>query len=480
MKDPFVLRRHGKDVFTVTRTVKADTPGTFTAATAPEAIERFMKLLDEGKYGHCWDESASSLQEFTTKDAFVRETEAALKALGEFKEREVRGWQSMGDRYTTFFRATYANGECEQTITAYRGQDKLWRVGGYQLIRSRKSKPANDHMGGPPIPVAAPAPLLVREIYDGRSVFGIEYSGDGQALVAASRGYFSIYEPASGKNLYVDDLKYAQFFAPLTISADGRTAAVAAGDIFLYDLATHKRIGTIPIPLVDDKRVHATDLALAPDGQALAAVVGREILYYDRATKQVEHTRPSDDNVRPIGVAYSPNGRFLVVASYVNSEKTTRISVLNATNRELLGRRDLAGFWTPLQLAASRERVFISGNVEGKPELVVLSAAKCEVLEREKDLPAVDVRSVILSPDRALLAIADANGKVQIWDRNKKRMIFAWNPHPNAEPEFSPKPGARPMPMSTYVAFSPDGRSLSTSRGVHIRVWDLSAPVPRK
>jgi WD40 repeat protein len=374
--------------------------------------------------------------------------------------------------------AQYAEAEYDETVTAVRGKDKQWRVVSYQLIRPRKSKSANDRLDEKT--VAAPAPSLVQEIHVGRSVFGIEYSGDGKALVAGTRAYFSIYDPSSGKNLFTDNLKYAQFFAPLTISADGRTAAVAAGDIFLYDLATHKRTAAIPIPPVNDKRVHATDLALAPDGQALAAVVGREVIYYDRATKQVEHARPDDDNVRPISVLYSPNGQFLVVASYVNSEKSTRISVLNAKNRELLGRRELAGFWTPLQLAANRERLFISGQVDGKPEFVVLSLPKCEELEREKDLPPVDARSVILSPDRALLALVGTAGDIQIWDRNKKRTIFAWNPHPNAEREFLPRPGPQPMPMSTYVAFSPDSRYLSTSRGIHIRVWDLSAPVPKK
>jgi uncharacterized protein (TIGR03067 family) len=83
-----------------------------------------------------------------TKDEFVRETESSLKVLGALKQREKRGWQSTGDRFMTFYKSTFANGDWEEVFTVLRGKDGLWRIAGYQLVPSKKLLPGVAPKGG--------------------------------------------------------------------------------------------------------------------------------------------------------------------------------------------------------------------------------------------------------------------------------------------------------------------------------------------
>ena len=90
---------------------------------------------------------------------------------------------------------------------------------------------------------------------------------------------------------------------PLAVSADGRTVAVESyGDLFLYDPVARRRITKIPRRVEDDKVVPITSLTLTPDGQTLAYVGDREVVYYDRTSGQIEHTRPDDDKVHVFAV----------------------------------------------------------------------------------------------------------------------------------------------------------------------------------
>jgi uncharacterized protein (TIGR03067 family) len=320
-----------------------------------------------------------------------------------------------------------------------------------------------------------PAPRLVQTIEDGyRFPQAIAYTPDGKALLSASRGSFAVYDPATGKSLLTDNLGHAAFGMPLAVSADGRTAATASGNLFVYDLAARKRATTFPRQEDDGKITPVTALSLTPDGQTLAAVVGREVVYYDRATGQVEHTRPDDDNVRLLSVRYTPDGRYLVVVSHVEPDEKTRISVLSAKTRQPVARHVMLGLWRAVHLSGDGTRLFVSGEADGKRGLVVLSVPGCDEIERDAELPP---GMPVPSPDGTLLALIGNDGDVRVWDRRKKQVVFAWTPHPDAQPEFAPK-GLKAPPMRTHVAFAPDGRTLATARGDQIRVWELT-PDPK-
>src|SRR5262249_40049038 len=146
------------------------------------------------------------------------------------------------------------------------------------------------------------------------------------------------------------------------VSADGRTVAVACGNVVLYDLSARKRVATIPGPEIDGKQMAVSVLTLSPDGQKLAFVGGREVAYYDRSTGQTEYTRPDDDKVRVCDLRYSPDGRYSAVASRVEAGQSTRISLLDAKTRALVGRHEttfLSG--ATLQFSPDGRQLFVAG-----------------------------------------------------------------------------------------------------------------------
>ena len=317
-----------------------------------------------------------------------------------------------------------------------------------------------------PVAVPAPAPRLVQTINGPGAAQALAYTPDGRTLLVAGRGYFGAYDPATGKSRFTDDLEVAATNTPLAVSADGRTAAVLSGKFYVYDLTARMRVAVLPSRGDDGPLVPAAALTLSRDGRRLAAVIGREALYYDRDTQRFEPTRPDDDTVRLSTLGYSPDGRYLVAVSHVEPDAKTRVSILDAKTRELLGRRELAGLYRRTHFAPDGERVFVGG-----PALfAVLGLPGGEVVERDEDLPT---RGAVLvpSPDGTLLAAAGAGGDVQIWDRAGRRVAWSWTPHPGTPA------GAQPKVQSTppRVAFAPDGQTLATAHGNQIKVWELAA-----
>jgi uncharacterized protein (TIGR03067 family) len=308
------------------------------------------------------------------------------------------------------------------------------------------------------------------------------FTPDGKALLVAGYNYFAMYDAATGKELFSDKYESATVNALLAVSADGRTAAVACVNLFVYDLTARKRVATIDMEV--KKFVQIDALTLSPDGQRLAFVAGPEVAYYDRSTGQTEYTRPDDDKVRVFGLRYSPDGRYLAVASRVDADQSTRISLLDAKTRELVGRHETTSLsGATLQFSRDGRQLFVAGiDLPGtditRRTFLVLDMPSAKEVEREPRLPS-GPEATVPSPDGRLLALTDADGTVQIWDRGQKRATFAWNPHPHTPPEFRPRPGRKTLPPQTGIAFSPDGRTLATARGNQIRVWELVPAKPK-
>ncbi len=337
-----------------------------------------------------------------------------------------------------------------------------------------------------PIPPPESKPDVPRKGYTGLGqkinaqsrVENLIFGPDGKTLLVAASGYFRVFNPVTGKQLFSDDLHWAGPMS-LAISKDGRTAALGmANKVFLYDLAVRKRVAEVPARTDGDKSDLVISVSLTPDGQTLAYVVGSEVVYYDRATEKVEHTRSDDDNFRPFAVRYSPDGRRLVVASYLDLDKKTRISVLNAKTRELEARRELTGSFWRVTISADSKQVFASGTTIGGRTFVVLGLPKCEEIERDTDLPGGGVGGLpVPSPDGKVLAIPLNNGAVQLYYRVKKQVAKSRDPIPNTRKEPFKGPGDR-MLNRAIVAFAPDGHTVAIGSGAEIAVWSLDAEAP--
>jgi uncharacterized protein (TIGR03067 family) len=485
-----VLRRQGKAVFTVMR---ERTPAVAGAGddqqpkidAATRAAEAWLKLLDTGDSRRAWNEGAAQLHRAIPRDDMIRMHETMQK-FGKLQSRSIvrrqypanlRGSpesECVGIEYQARYGLDRAVSELLFVVLA---PDGHWRVASYSfnsrggLLGDPNAKPLSsgtdallDTLRSGP----AAVPRLSRTIRTIQPVYNLAFVPFGNALLAGSRANFTIYDPATGKRVFGDDLGFASTGMTLAVSNDSRTAAVESGDIFLYDLVAYKRVAVISKQVDGDNIVPVTSMSLTPDGQRLAYGVGRETNYYDRATGQVEHTRPADDKVHTVTVRYSPDGRYLVDAAQNKTDSKTRFTIRNAKTHEVLGSRQLAGLYHGVQFDKYSKQIFVTG-----PALfAVIGLPAGEVIEQEEHLPTKGA-VLIPSPDGTLLAVARKEGDVQIWDRAKARVVRVWTPHPGGD--GAPKPGFSIPPR---VAFAPNGRTLATAHGNEIKIWDLAADGP--
>ena len=494
-KEPFVLRRKGERVFTITRgTTWANLPDLTRAAKmddATKAAEAWFKLYDAGDFARAWDESGTTAHRKHTRDDFIRTYQFAAQKTGKARSRSLVDRQYLegragvrSERVAFSYRTDFELDKgLEEFILVELENDGRWRFVSY--IGQKGGRPLGDPFAPPLNPgnhpplgtgaggpdLSTTAPRLVQTIPTHEPVFNLAYTPDGKWILAASRGRFTVHDPAADREVFADNLGFVTFNMPLAVSADGHTAAVGSGDVFVYDLTARKRLTSIPRPSDRDRPALVTALALAKDGQKLAYLIGREMSYHDLSTGLAEHTRPADDRVHPVSVGYSRDGRYLVDLTQNETDNKSRVSVRDAKTQEPLGRRELAGLFHRIDFAADGKRLFVSGPAR----FAVLGLPDAEIIEQDDELPTAGA-VLVPSADGALLAIARKEGDVRLWDRAKKRVIASWTPH------MDTTSGGKPIFPFTppRVAFAPDGRTLATARGNQIRVWDLASDGPAK
>jgi RNA polymerase sigma factor (sigma-70 family) len=242
----------------------------------------------------------------------------------------------------------------------------------------------------------------------------LAFSHDGTKLAGASwgDGRLRLFEVATGKELKVFP-KIGQDIAGVAFSPDGKTVAAAGDCIHLYDPASGKERHRI------DR--HARSLAFSRDGSVLTGAVSGAIYRWDAASgRQLTPAAAQDSAVEQILV--SADGRQVFTTDQDGDLRTW----------------DAAGGKSPRRIAGGAHR------------------------------------GVVASPDRRLLAWADENSRIRLYDVVADRFL-------DRPPVFG----------ETVVAFLPDGKTLLTLGGgrgpATVRLWDvesgkqrLSFPVPPK
>ena len=106
-----------------------------------EAGEKWLALLDAGKFGAAWDVSSAHLKSVVTRQKWVTEIGKARKPFGKLATRKAERFARAhslpgapeGDYSIVEFDSTYANGKraTEQVIWMFESKSKAWRVSGY-------------------------------------------------------------------------------------------------------------------------------------------------------------------------------------------------------------------------------------------------------------------------------------------------------------------------------------------------------------
>lgn len=268
------------------------------------------------------------------------------------------------------------------------------------------------------------------------------FSADGRRLLSTSDdGTARIWDTATGKALL--KLEHASWVWTAAFSPDGkRVATVSGNEALLWDAVTGRKLLTL--------RGHANDLyaiAFSPDGALLATGGGdRKAKVWDAASGAELFTL-SGHGGSITGLAFSPDGTRLATGSEDGSiriwDVMPRGEALSLSNGPI---------W---QIGFSSDGSHLFGTLSGR--VVIWDSVSGS--ERRAFSAQDSVTAASLGPDGKVLAIADAESNVTLWDAASGEKLFAWPAHTT---------------RINALAFSPDGTRLVTaSDDYKARVWNI-------
>jgi WD40 repeat protein len=228
------------------------------------------------------------------------------------------------------------------------------------------------------------------------------------------------------------------------------------GEVLLWDVARRERLGE---PLIVPRRA-VEDLALRPDGQALAASDGQAIYAWDLSTRKGLPAPLEGPEGEVNCLAFSPDGKLLVAGGGVEGRRGDLRLWDGADFRPLAP--SLRGHKTPIQSVSFRRDGRSTATAGGLGDgTILLWDVNARRLVGEPFLGrARETDAVALSPEGDLLVSAARSGALVLWDVPSRRPLGLL--------------GAHKGPVGRKLAFSADGKVLLSADHESVYVWELS------
>ncbi|MEU9166337.1 helix-turn-helix domain-containing protein [Streptomyces sp. NPDC048420] len=277
-------------------------------------------------------------------------------------------------------------------------------------------------------------------------VRAVAYAPDGRTLASAgSDGTITLWRVTGGHRPVVTFPGHEDGVNALAFSPDGRTLASGGSDhtVRLWDTARRR-----PLAVLAGHTAEVLGVAFAPDGRTVASGgADRVVRMWDRTRLRATATLTgTSDDVN--AVSFTPDSTTVIGAGGDGAVRLWDVRSHRITTT-LSGHTDYV-----LGVAVSPAGTLATAGFD---ESVVLWDLSRSALTAR---PFTEVWQAAYSPDGRMLATADADHTVRLWDVAGRRSLTVLRGHTGAV--FS-------------VAFAPDGRTLaSAGSGGALRLWDVA------
>jgi WD40 repeat protein len=312
----------------------------------------------------------------------------------------------------------------------------------------------------------------------------VTYAPDGKTIVSVRGPVIRMWDPATGKEKFLEYEGHQSGVASVAVSPDGKRIASAGDSIRLWD-PSGKPIREIPV------QGGVSVVAFSPDGERLAAACrDRAVRIFDvESGKQVDQLKGHQHML--CGLAISPDGKKLASGDV---QSTIKIWDL-ATSKQLNEIENLSGTEC-LSLAFSPDSALLACggawndssflpkgtiNIQGvKMErkegyLVLMWDAETAKEVRRFSGLSDKIKSVAFSKDGKMLAAASKDGRIALWDSASGKDHLYILAHPTPEDKGAGLALGGDFAASPAIAFSPDRKTLaSVSPDKTIRLWDIN------
>jgi WD40 repeat protein len=286
-------------------------------------------------------------------------------------------------------------------------------------------------------------------------------SPDGSIVVSDHRSDVRIWDVKTGRSLHDERPDLHSKVGAVCFSPDGTRLATSSDDrvVCVWDVATGKQLWS-----TRTDEFTMDNLAFTPDGRLLAGGYGYgsgHVLVWDATTGREFRTLPGNH-----GVAFSPDGRFMVTSETANL-RTNKVRLWDGPGGDLLKSFDApGGAYAPrfvgdgellsIRTSESRDEADGSARVRSVRDVVGIVwdlRTGRQVLRRATpgDGPW------LLSPNGQLLATESVDGLVIVEVPTNREVVR--------------------IPTQVYgnlIAFAPDSSRLATGNDKGVHIWDAT------
>lgn len=349
------------------------------------------------------------------------------------------------------------------------------------------------------------------------AVLSVAFAGDSKTLAScAFDRTIRLWDAVAGKELKTFP---EEKIIPLmvAITPDGSTLAAWSGqELALFDCAQGKEKARFPVQVNATHHTYGVfssfgvvmtgikGLALAPDGKKVAAWTAQQ--------KSTIYSLPEGKEVRSIpaggAVSFSADGKTLVTAGDAETNRVRLWDVENGKERATIdsnysGRLEFAGLTRDGKTLAAhgtdhllrlydvetrKERLAGTGHSAGiicmaaTPDGKLLASGDVTgviclwdptALKELRRIEVHGLQRLILSGDGKRL-VSNSGGQLKLWDTADGTLVCDLKepPEPDHGPIMLVERGGPPAPFS--LAVSIDGKTLATSQGDVLNLWELA------